>query len=165
MDSSKHSTYQTRSERTLTRALVAVDLAGGAILLFLILSCASFQFGPSLPVWGRRTVASSHSTGSISEGHPNGGASRGRMHTMHNPSPRLKRCAAWYNFCIGWLLYSVSFALLTLAGEQDSFQPSLELCRAQAIMVCASVALWVFSASTVFVGSLTHSHSMYDPVR
>lgn len=152
------------TNRTLTRLFVVVDLAGGVLLLFLIFSCATFQFGPSLRalVWRigwrldkvpairrQNAVAILPSALDLGCNGPNDatlGCARANHHHsiqqgVNAAHPALKRCAAWYNFCIGWLAYSLSFAILTFAGQQDQWQPSIGVCRVQAAMVCASVAL------------------------
>ncbi|TFK25327.1 hypothetical protein FA15DRAFT_590696 [Coprinopsis marcescibilis] len=62
--------------------------------------------------------------------------------------PKVKRHPIWYNFCLAWVVFSLSYALLSFGGQQFS-TPSRSLCITQAALVyaapflsgCASLAL------------------------
>jgi hypothetical protein len=61
-------------------------------------------------------------------------------------NPNIPRHATWYNFCASWVLYSITFLLLTLTGHQDDRQPPFGICLTQAALthavpVLASLAM------------------------
>jgi len=57
-------------------------------------------------------------------------------------SRTVQRDGVFINFCITWIVYSISFALLCFAGQQDQFFPeSLQLCNVQATLTYGSIAL------------------------
>ncbi|KAI0706114.1 hypothetical protein BC835DRAFT_1409746 [Cytidiella melzeri] len=53
-------------------------------------------------------------------------------------SKRVHRPATVINFCITWIIYSVSYTLLFYGGYHNSVEPPSELCFAQAAMIHGS---------------------------
>ncbi|EDR06694.1 uncharacterized protein LACBIDRAFT_328614 [Laccaria bicolor S238N-H82] len=58
---------------------------------------------------------------------------------------RINRHPVWYNFCVSWVIFGVSFSLLTLCGEQFKFEPRKRVCFIQAGLVYAAPFLCVCS--------------------
>ncbi|KAI0347788.1 hypothetical protein BDW22DRAFT_1424054 [Trametopsis cervina] len=50
-------------------------------------------------------------------------------------SKRVQRPATVINFCITWIIYSVSYTLLFLGGYHNTHSPPFELCLTQAAMI------------------------------
>lgn len=51
--------------------------------------------------------------------------------------PSVKRHPIWYNFCMSWIIFSLSYCLLAFAGQQHTPQ-TRNVCIAQAAMVYAA---------------------------
>ncbi|KAH6908796.1 hypothetical protein BKA70DRAFT_252961 [Coprinopsis sp. MPI-PUGE-AT-0042] len=51
--------------------------------------------------------------------------------------PSVKRHPIWYNFCASWIIFSLSYSLLSFAGQQQT-QRTHNVCVAQAAMVYAA---------------------------
>ncbi|KDR72762.1 hypothetical protein GALMADRAFT_229023 [Galerina marginata CBS 339.88] len=66
-------------------------------------------------------------------------------------SRRVKRLSTWYSFCFSWILSSISYSLLSFAGQQTTSTPSYWLCYIQAALIysmpptttCTTLALLV----------------------
>ena len=58
---------------------------------------------------------------------------------------RINRRPVWYNFCVSWVVFGVSFSLLTLCGEQFKIEPRKRVCLVQAGLVYAAPFLFVCS--------------------
>lgn len=67
---------------------------------------------------------------------------------------RINRHPVWYNFCVSWVVFGVSFSLLTLCGEQFKFEPRKRVCFVQAGLVYAApfLASWCSLGLVVQVG-------------
>ncbi|EFI26737.1 hypothetical protein CC1G_15661 [Coprinopsis cinerea okayama7 len=51
--------------------------------------------------------------------------------------PSVRRHPVWYNFCLSWVMFSLSYSLLSFAGQQFTLS-SQTICKAQAAMVYAA---------------------------
>lgn len=56
---------------------------------------------------------------------------------------RAKKHTTWFSFCTTWIVFSFSFSLLSLAGQQAS-EPKRGLCIAQSALIYAGPPLYVF---------------------
>jgi len=57
-------------------------------------------------------------------------------------SPKIKRHSTWYSFCASWIASTISYTLLTFAGEQTAVdQPGFDLCLIQSGLLYAAPAL------------------------
>ncbi|KAF8957395.1 hypothetical protein BDZ97DRAFT_1846574 [Flammula alnicola] len=50
-------------------------------------------------------------------------------------SRKVKRLATWYSFCASWVLSSISYSMLFLAGQQTTRTPIYSLCYVQAALI------------------------------
>ncbi|OBZ66316.1 hypothetical protein A0H81_13851 [Grifola frondosa] len=81
--------------------------------------------------------------------------------------PKIYRHFTWLNFCITWIIYSISYTLLAFTGKQTSPEPpAYPLCLAQASLIYAAPVL-VASSTFALVLQLwfTLSSALSPPVK
>ncbi|KAI0803333.1 hypothetical protein BC629DRAFT_120101 [Irpex lacteus] len=70
-------------------------------------------------------------------------------------SKRVHRPATVINFCITWIVYSVSYTLLFYGGYHDHRKPPFELCFVQAAMIHGSPPMAAVAGFGVVVQAYT----------
>jgi len=56
-------------------------------------------------------------------------------------SPNIRRHPTWHNFCFSWLLYGLSYSIVTFAGQQFSPRIDFGLCMVQSTLIYAAPTL------------------------
>ncbi|RDB27488.1 hypothetical protein Hypma_003845 [Hypsizygus marmoreus] len=56
-------------------------------------------------------------------------------------SPSVKRYSTWYSFGTSWILSSISYSLLAIAGQRTGPKPAFGLCLAQSALIYAAPSL------------------------